>query len=292
MTISTAVPSAVQIEPLLVHEASAPARVATLAPALRIAYGSDISIALGADRPAVIANFVSTLDGIVSYHTPEQAGGGEISGFFEPDLFVMGLLRAVSDAVMIGAGTLRAARHHMWSYRYPHPAIADQLANLRADLDLAREPTTVVVSGSGGIDLAQKGLADQTIPVTIITTERGRSRLGAGSPLPAHVEAVTAGKEIVDPEALFDVLRDRGWQVVLCEGGPHLLGDLLRARAVDELFLTIAPQIAGRSDDTPRLSLVERTAFTVADAPWWRLIDLRRSGNHLFTRYSFRETQE
>ena len=71
----------------------------------------------------------------------------------------------------------------------------------------------------------------------------------------------------------------------------HLFGQMLRNGLIDELFLTIAPQVAGRAPETPRLSLVEGTAFTVADAPWSRLVDLRRSDSHLFARYRFEEME-
>jgi riboflavin biosynthesis pyrimidine reductase len=80
-------------------------------------------------------------------------------------------------------------------------------------------------------------------------------------------------------------LERRGFGLVLCEGGPHLLGSLLERDLVDELFLTVAPQIAGRSHRAPRLTLAEGIAFSVGDAPWWRLVSLARSGEHLFLRY-------
>jgi riboflavin biosynthesis pyrimidine reductase len=79
--------------------------------------------------------------------------------------------------------------------------------------------------------------------------------------------------------------------VVLCEGGPHLFGRMVEARLIDELFITIAPQIAGRAPETPRLSLVEGVAFSVAGAPWSRLADARRSGDYLFLRYLFGEVE-
>ena len=56
----------------------------------------------------MIGNFVSTLDGIVSFLIPGKEGGGEISGHDEADRFIMGLLRASADAVMVGVGTLHA----------------------------------------------------------------------------------------------------------------------------------------------------------------------------------------
>ena len=64
-------------------------------------------------RPYVVGNFVTTLDGVVSLNTPGRAGGGEISGFNQHDHMVMGMLRAVADAVIVGVGTLRASPHHL-----------------------------------------------------------------------------------------------------------------------------------------------------------------------------------
>src|SRR4051794_871996 len=59
-------------------------------------------------RGSIIGNFVTTLDGVVSLGVPGQSGGGEISGFNQHDRMLMGLLRAVADAVVVGAGTLRS----------------------------------------------------------------------------------------------------------------------------------------------------------------------------------------
>ena len=60
--------------------------------------------------------------------------------------------------------------------------------------------------------------------------------------------------------------------------------ELVDAGLVDELFLTLAPQLAGRSDSIPRLSLVEDVAFDAGTARWARLVDLRHVGDHLFSR--------
>jgi riboflavin biosynthesis pyrimidine reductase len=262
------------------------ARIAVLPPRLRDRYGSDLAIPLRVDRPTVIANFVTTLDGVVSYDTPEAHGGGEISGFFEPDRFVMGLLRSVADVVLIGAGTLRAGNREKWTPDHVHGPNAAAFAEIRASLGLAGQPTTAVVTASGELDLTHAGLSDPTIPVLLLTSERGAERLrreGVG----AHVDIVPLGSDEADPRVALESLRSRGASVVLCEGGPHLIADFVGRQLIDELFLTVAPQIAGRSADAPRLSLLEGRAFRVADAPWARLVDLRRSGSHLFTRYTF-----
>jgi hypothetical protein len=77
-----------------------------LADELRILYGGDLRFPAHGDRPYVIGNFVSTLDGVVSFEIPGKSGGGDISGFNEADRFTMGLLRASADAAIVGARTL------------------------------------------------------------------------------------------------------------------------------------------------------------------------------------------
>src|SRR3954471_15476512 len=70
-------------------------------------YGGDLRFPQHDHRPYVMGNFVSTLDGVVSFELPGKSGGGDISGFNEADRFIMGLLRASADAVIVGSGTLR-----------------------------------------------------------------------------------------------------------------------------------------------------------------------------------------
>jgi riboflavin biosynthesis pyrimidine reductase len=246
-------------------------------------YGGQLAIPLRDDRPTVVANFVSTLDGVVSYATREAAGGGEISGFFEPDRFVMGLLRSLADAVLIGAGTLRAAPTEAWTPAYIHPPSAGLHDALRQQLGLRRQPVTVVVTGRGDIDLGHPGLNGPATDVLVLTTDTGAAVLERQHPA-RHIEVVATGARVL-PSAILSALDARGCQLVLCEGGPHLFAQLLGAGVVDELFLTLAPQLAGRSSDTPRLSLTEGMAFDRGTALWGYLVDLRRAGDHLFTRY-------
>ena len=78
-----------------------------LSPGLRDLYDGDLGFrASSTERPFVIANFVSTLDGVVSYGIKGRAGGATISGSDPGDRFIMGLLRASADAVMVGARTV------------------------------------------------------------------------------------------------------------------------------------------------------------------------------------------
>ena len=70
------------------------------------------------NKPYVFGNFVTSLDGVVALNSAEVgSGGGEISGYNVQDRLVMGLLRAIADAVVVGAGTLRAVPNHRWTSR-------------------------------------------------------------------------------------------------------------------------------------------------------------------------------
>jgi riboflavin biosynthesis pyrimidine reductase len=85
---------------------------------------------------------------------------------------------------------------------------------------------------------------------------------------------------------VLEIVRAAGARLVLCEGGPHLFGDLLAARLIDELFLTLAPQIIGRDDAVRRLAFVEGISFG-APGRWASLVAVHRAGDDLFLRYRF-----
>jgi riboflavin biosynthesis pyrimidine reductase len=253
---------------------------------LRDRYDGDLSVALRPDRPTVIANFVSTIDGVVAFDVNGRSGGGEISGFSEPDRFVMGLLRAMADVVLVGAGTVRAAPTHEWTPRHVHRGSAALYASWRKRMDIASsQPMTIVATASGSLDPRHPGLSAPDVPVIFATTTAGAKRLEAAGPAPnARIEIAGTGRQVA-ASRLLDIAASTGARLVLCEGGPHLIGDLLVAGLLDELFLTLAPQLAGRDEATPRLALVEGAAFKIVTAPWARLGSVRRSGDHLFLRY-------
>lgn len=78
---------------------------------LRTLYDGDLRFPVFTSKaPYVIANFVSTLDGVVSFNMPGESGGAQISGSNDGDRFIMGLLRASADAVMVGASTGRGGQ--------------------------------------------------------------------------------------------------------------------------------------------------------------------------------------
>ncbi len=109
------------------------------------------------------------------------------------------------------------------------------------------------------------------MPVVILTTDDGAARLGRAG-LPAAVEVVAAGDDgRVEASAIVAALAERDLDLVVCEGGPALLGGLIGAEVVDELFLTIAPQIAGRPPTTRacRSSRVSASRSATRRGPSW-----------------------
>ena len=263
-------------------------RGARLPWALERSYGSSLTIPLRPDEPTIIANFVSTIDGVVAFDAKGATGGGEVSGFYEPDRFVMGLLRALADVVIVGAGTVRAAPTHRWTPEHVHRASARSFATWRRRQGIVQpEPTTMVVTRSGLLDPRHPGLADPRVPVVIVTAPEGARRL-ADAGFGSHVRVVVDDGPDLANVALRVAFEELGARVVLCEGGPHLLAEWLERRRLHELFLTLAPQIAGRAGDE-RLGLIEGRAFEPATAPWSDLVSVRRSGEHLFLRYRLRD---
>jgi riboflavin biosynthesis pyrimidine reductase len=259
--------------------------------ALAERYGGDLAIPLRADRPTVVANFVSTLDGIVAFDVDEKSGGGEVSGFSEPDRFVMGLLRALADVVVVGAGTVRAAPSHAWTASHVHPASSKIFSDWRRAVGVTTpHPTTMIVTARGDLPRDHPGLRDDSIPVTIVTTRRGARHLGRLDFGPNVRIRTGQATDRVSPWDVVSAAEELGARLVLCEGGPHLLGQFVEEGLVDELFLTLAPQFAGRASGVPRLGLIEGTAFGVDAAPWANLRSVRVSGDHLFLRYALQST--
>ncbi|HET7754032.1 MAG TPA: dihydrofolate reductase family protein, partial [Anaeromyxobacteraceae bacterium] len=100
------------------------------------------------ERPHVFANFVASVDGVVAIDPP-RGTGADISRGNPQDRAVMGLLRAIADAVVIGAGNLRAEGDHVWTAAHVCPELSPAYARLRAALGKPPAPIQVVVTGSG-----------------------------------------------------------------------------------------------------------------------------------------------
>ncbi len=230
----------------------------------------------------MFSNFVTSIDGVAALGDGKSAGS-VISAKAASDRFLMGLLRACADAVLIGGGTLAATPGHHWTAEHVAPQHADSFAALRRSLGRAGDPRLVVMTAHGKIDLKHVALRGGA---TVVTSEAGAKKLDGTLPDGCEVLVAGSGEEVDIPRAL-DGLRGRGFNVVLTEGGPTVMGHLLRAQALDEMFLTVSPVLAGREREE-RPGMVEGIELLPAAGVWSRLLSARRHGDYLFLRYGLR----
>jgi len=239
-------------------------------------------------RPYVFGNFVSTLDGVVALNEPDHSTGGDISGFNQQDRMLMGLLRAIADAVIVGAGTLRVEPNHRWTAEYIYPSLAEEYRLLRTSLGKSAYPLNVIVTASGAVNLNLSVFQSTEIPVLIVTTPRGlRSIPASHVPSSMHITAVQSEGSISAQDILKAVSDVHKSDMILVEGGPQLMGDFFAEQCLDELFLTLAPQVAGRDGSIGRPGFVAGKSFAPEHPIWGTLIGVKRGGNHLFLRYAF-----
>src|SRR6202789_1169013 len=196
---------------------------------LRARYDGNLSFPPApGERPYCIANFVSTLDGVVSFNLPGQSEGAQISNSNEEDRFIMGLLRASSDAVVVGSGTLQAVGPQgTWLPESVYPAAKDLYRKYRTEVLRKPEyPLVVIVTGTGGLDLASAVFHTPRTRVLILTTEQGKQRLsrgGSGALASVEVKSLSAVEQGISPSVILTLLRqEEGVELLLHEAGPTL----------------------------------------------------------------------
>lgn len=166
-------------------------------------------------------NFVATLDGAAS---GESGKSGSINNAADKQVF--DTLRDLADAVVVGAGTARAEGYRPWA------------------------KPTVLVSRSAAVPESLAG--GEPGDVLMVTTERADG-LSEARDLLGDDHVLALGAEAVDLTALRPALAERGLRQLLCEGGPHLFGDLLAAGQVDELCKTWVPKLL--AGDSSRIAV-------------------------------------
>jgi riboflavin biosynthesis pyrimidine reductase len=216
------------------------------------------------DRPWVLANMVAGVDG----STAIDGRVRDLSGSVDRQLFVD--LRSVADVVLVGAETAR--REHYGPIR-----LSSARRSARADDGRPPTPRLALVSRSLELGGAERALETEDGERPIVITcesapDQARVRLGE------RADVIVAGTDRVEMPLALAALRKRGVDVVLCEGGPSLLGDLLATGSVDELCLTVAPLVGG--DPLPVAVLPGS-----ADVARARLAHVLRAGDDLFLRY-------
>lgn len=206
------------------------------------------------DRPLVLVNMVMSADGKTVFEGNERGLGSPV------DQRLMRELRVNADAVLNGAGTLRASG--------ASPQIGDPiLEELRRSRGLPATPLGAVLSRSGDLPLDNPFFTSREFEAVLF--------LSAAAPEQRRRAIEATGRAVVvlpegdEPGALLRYLRhERGVNTLLVEGGATVNAALFATGAVDQIFLTLGPVIVSGRD---RLSAVEGEGFSRAAAPRLRL---------------------
>lgn len=252
------------------------------------------------NRPWIYTNFVQSLDGITTL-LGKHASGGEISQSRE-DRWLMDLLRAHADGLLMGMNTLREEQRARGpdSRGIVFRVVEPELQNLRRKLGKARE-RNIFVTSAADLDLSRHKVFDgDIVDAAILTSPSGAERLRAQGDQ-QHVAIIAAGEgDHFDLVRAMSKLREElGVRHLLCEGGPTLYGNLARADLVDEKFMTVSPFEVGQvvPPEQERLPaeqtipvLLRPTVFgglghTREHITRWRWMSCRKAGDHQFNRY-------
>jgi riboflavin biosynthesis pyrimidine reductase len=266
-TSADASPQAVVEQPLRLRRLLPPGEPATVAEIVeQIGLWERPSPPAG--RPRVLLNMVSTADGRATV----AGRSGPLSNRADRELFHG--LRSAVDAVLIGAATARVEGYG--------PIIRDPFQRrLRAQRGLEQEPLACIVSGRLALGDELPLLADPAARVAILT-----SSAASLPPTAAQVDYVRPQRDgALDLSAALTELRERfSVQMLLCEGGPHLSHELLAAGLVDELFLSVAPTLAG--GEPTHGQALRILAGPELDPPVeLTLLGALESGSQMFLRY-------
>ncbi|HWR16374.1 MAG TPA: dihydrofolate reductase family protein [Terriglobales bacterium] len=246
-------------------------------------------------RPWIYANFVQSMDGITSL-LGRHGSGGDISQSSE-DRWLMDVLRAHADAVIMGLNTLVHERVYMGNPRGPVFRIANaEVQELRKILGRVKFKN-VFVTNSANLELADFRVFDsEEVDAFVVTTTAGASRLRAQRhPMVTIIESGEWPR--VDLQRMVRLLREQlGIRYLLCEGGPTFYGSMAKAGLIDEKFVTVAPVEVGQAAppeqemaefDKTRLrpNTFTGPGFTKEKMSRWKWLSCRKAGDHEFNRY-------
>lgn len=226
--------------------------------------------------PFVFSNFATTADGKIAF-----ADGGFTPFSSRLDREHMMELRATADAVMCGARTIEVTGTILGNG-------GEKFRKLRLKRGLAEFPLRIIVSGSGSINPNAKIFKKRFSPIVILTTAR-ISKANLKKLRVVADEVKICGKTEINFPAVLRWLREK-WNVrrLLCEGGGELHSALIRADLLDELHLTVCPNVFG-GQNAPTIA-DGKVVFRLADAPQFKLKSANHIGDELFAVFTRRKT--
>lgn len=247
-------------------------------------YGGDWQIPQVAGRPYIYTNFAQSRDGRISYAEAGIATGGDVTGFNVHDRWLMGLLRARADAILMGDVTVNMEPEYVYCAETISPDDAPAFTALRQAEGRKPLPLVVILSLTGAIDWSKPCFQDVNSEILLATTSDGAATVSECN-CAATVEVISLGEESVDLQKLVTLLYETyGVQTLLCEGGSRVMANLLDAGLVDEEFVTFCPNFIGRTPTRHRPSYTEGVAWTPTTAPYSKPLSLRRADDMLYLR--------
>ncbi|MGB7415139.1 MAG: RibD family protein [Thermosynechococcaceae cyanobacterium] len=219
------------------------------------------------NRPYATVVFAMSADGKIADENSQASFGSEA------DYAHLERQVALADAILVGAGTLRAGRTAM---RVQNP----DLIQARLKQGQPEQPPQIICTRSGRID-PELPFFRQAIPRWLLTTQAG-----AQSWQPPQFEKILvheASEQSVDWRAAFAQLQELGIEKLAVLGGGEVVAALLAEELIDEVYLTVCPLFLGGAE---RPTPVGGAGFTLADAPRLSLLDMQQIDQELFLHYA------
>ncbi|MBP9690765.1 RibD family protein [Candidatus Woesebacteria bacterium] len=206
------------------------------------------------DRPYLFTSFISSIDGKIIV---KEKGYWPIGTDKDKEYFTF--LRAHADAVVDARNT--AVRFAKYFIRRIHE---DMYQGFRKELGKAALPEYIVLTSHADEELHNALKNDHGFETTILTPDEGESR--------------------VTPHKLIEYLNSKGYKNVFIDGGPNLIAQLLQAKLLDEIHLTIAPKIFGSLPEKT-LTMVEGILFAPDEVPKFKLESVEKLDDEVVLRY-------
>jgi riboflavin biosynthesis pyrimidine reductase len=251
----------------------------SLPPEFIALYPGDWHIPEVKKRPYIYTDFALSRDGRITYSEPDYVGGSDVSGSNVPDWWLMAFLRTRADAIMNGDRTVNLDSGQLWTAEDLYPADGPAFAELRHIEGFRKPPLLVMLSLDGELDPGAASLQRDDFHMVLATTPEGAARAGELS-VPATIDIHVLGEERVNLQRTVDMLySDYGVRHLLSEGGSTVMAGLLKARLVDEEFVTWCPSFVGRTEEKFRPSYTEGVAWHPTTTPYSKPISLHRAGD-------------
>lgn len=215
-------------------------------------------------RPGVRLNMIASVDGAAALAGRSGALGGP------DDKALFGVLRALADVILVGAGTMRTEG-------YGPVRLAAPASDRRRGWGLEPVPAIAVVTRSCALDWDSPFFRQaERRPLVLTVASAPADRRDRAAEV---ADVVVAGDTEVEMAEALSALGERGYDNVLAEGGPRIAGQLAAAGLLDEVCLTVSPVLA--SGDAGRILHGD----ALAPAPELRLRHVLEAGGFLFLRY-------